>query len=102
MFNSLLLLFALKIVTFNFQYHYVENNAFFFNQYVLVKKKSFFSSLIVSVFILYNLGTKCSYIPPNTSISAMSKEESNFMCNPFVRVEFVKKMVGDDEGKLLL
>lgn len=50
----------------------------------------------------YNVGTKCSYIPPNTSISAMSKEELNSICNPFVKEEFVKKIVGDDKGKLSL
>lgn len=53
-------------------------------------------------YFFYNVGTKCSYIPPNTSISAMSKEELNSICNPFVKEEFVKKIVGDDEGKLSL
>lgn len=52
--------------------------------------------------LFYNVGTKCSYIPPNTSISAMSKGELNSIYNLFVKEEFVKKIVGDDEGNISL
>lgn len=45
---------------------------------------------------------KCLYILLNIFILVMFKEELNFICNLFVKEEFVKKIVGDDEGKLLL
>lgn len=53
-------------------------------------------------YFFYNVGMKCLYILLNIFILVMFKEELNFICNLFVKEEFVKKIVGDDEGKLLL
>lgn len=52
--------------------------------------------------LFYNVGMKCLYILLNIFILVMFRGELNFIYNLFVKEEFVKKIVGDDEGNILL